>query len=150
MKKLQWLDNGIKKIIETFQYDMYVVHVDPNIDCACKNFTTKQGDPNHKLCLGTGQKIKIKKIKGASQESSSSFRNTDTSEAGSAMVYYIDAKYHINQNDIIVDHDDVFVAHRVERKKSTEREFVYQKCICINKKTDVQVFLKNFNEIVKR
>lgn len=150
MKKLQWLDDGIKKIIDTFQYEMYAVHVDESIDCACKNFTTKQGDPKHKLCLGTGQKIKIKKIQGASQESSSSFRNTDTSEAGTAMIYYIDSKYHIKENDIIVDNGDIFVAHRIERKKGTNRDYVYQKCICINKKTDVQVFLKNFNEIVKR
>lgn len=150
MKKLKWLDKGIRDIIETFQYDVYVVNIDKRIDCSCKNFTTKQGDPAHKLCLGTGQKVKIRAIKAASQETNASFRNDDASEKARGMIYYVDTKYQINDYDLIIDDNDVFIAHRVERHKGTNREHVYQRCLCVNKKTDVQAFLKNFNEIIKR
>lgn len=150
MKKLSWLDKEIEKIIDLFGYDMYVIHVDQKIDCACKDFTTKQGDPKHKLCLGTGQKIKIRVINGASQESSSSFRSQGNDEKSLANIYYIKSKYQVNEGDMIIDEGDVRIIHRIEHKKGTQKEYVYQKCMCINKKTDVQVLLKNFNEIVKR
>lgn len=148
MKPYQWLDDGIKNIINTFEYDMFVVAVDYARDCTCKNFTTKQGEADCKLCLGTGQKIKIRNIRGASQESSSSFRSQGVDEKSLANIYYIKAEYHINERDLLVDGDAVVIANRIERKKGTQREYVYQKCLCIPKKADVQVFLKNFYDIV--
>ena len=57
------------------EYDIWVIIRDPHIDCICKNFNTKQGDPKCRYCLGTGQKIKIKKIKGVRQPTSGSARD---------------------------------------------------------------------------
>jgi hypothetical protein len=150
MKQLEWLDKGIQKMIEKFSYDFYAVNIDQQIDCVCKDFTTKQGSASCKLCLGTGQKIKIRKIKGASQESSSSFRSQGNDEKSLATIYYVSAKYQLDEMDLIVDSDNIFIVHRMEKKKGTSRDYVFKRCSCINKKTDVQVFLKNFNEIVKR
>lgn len=148
-KQMQWLDDGIKNIIDIFKYSLYHVSIDSKKDCVCKDFTTKQGKADCKMCLGTGQKIKIYEIEAASQESSSSFRSQGNDEKGLATIYYIDSKYHIDESDILVDKDQVVIAHRIERKKGTNRDYVYQKCIAINKKTDVKAFLKNFYEIIK-
>ncbi|MGG2085288.1 hypothetical protein [Lysinibacillus pakistanensis] len=150
MKKLHWIDKEIKKIIELFEYDMNVVRVDSKIDCTCKDFTTKQGDPRHKLCLGTGQKIKIMKIMGVSQEIYSSFMNQGNSDMGLSNIYYFKSNNSLTEGDIIVDKGNISIVQGIERKKGTHGDYVYQKCLCINKRTDVQIFLKNFNEVVKR
>jgi len=150
LKKLQWIDKEIKKIIELFEYDMYVVRVDTKIDCTCKDFTTKQGDPRHKLCLGTGQQIKIMKIKGASHEGHTSLISQENNDIGLGNIYYFKSNNCLNEGDLIVDKGKISIVQGIERKKGTQRECVYQKCICINKRTDVQIFLKNFDEVVKR
>lgn len=148
MKHLAWLDKGIKNIIHQFQYDIYRVAVDKTVHCVCRGFTTGQGDPACKKCLGTGSKIRIYQTKGASQESSSSFRSQGNDEKGLATIYYIDSDYHYNEEDIIVDGDKAYIVHRIERKKGTNKDYVYQKCLCITMKTDSKIFLKNFKEIV--
>lgn len=149
MKNMQWLDDGIKQIIDTFEYGFYRIAVDKSKDCVCKDFVSKQGLPGCKLCLGTGNKIKIYEVKGASQESSSSFRSQGNDEKGLATIYYIKSDYHFNEEDILVDDKQAYIVHRIERKKGTQKDYVYQKCICITMKTDFNVFMKNFYEIVK-
>ena len=49
------------------------------------------------------------------------------------MIYYVDAKYRINQNDFIVDENDVYILHRVERKKGTNKEQVIEKIKLVDK-----------------
>lgn len=149
MDRMKWMDEGIRKVIRRFEYDAYRVAVDRERKCVCRDFATGQGDPACKKCLGTGFKIKIHEVKAASQESSSSFRSQGNDEKGLATIYYVDATYHFNEQDILVDGDDVYIVHRIERKKGTQKEYVYQLCICIRMKTDVEIFLKHFYEIVR-
>jgi hypothetical protein len=141
-------NNNIKRIIEKFSYDFFVIQQDFNIDCSCKNFTTKQADPTCPKCLGTGHKIKVKKIRGASEDRKATFRNSGLDEQTLAYHYYIDAKYPISEQNIIVDGDEVMIAYRIEKKKTANREHVYTKVAAHKKKSDIKIFMKNFSKIV--
>lgn len=142
-------NNGIKRIIEKFSYDFFIVQQDFKVKCTCIDFTTKQADPLCPKCLGTGGKIKIKKMRGASSDSSGSFKISGVSESATMTIFYIDAKYPVFEGNIIVDGDDTFMVHRLERKKTTNKEMVYYKAFCNIKKVHSTAFMKNFNRIVK-
>lgn len=148
MSDMKWIDKGILSIIKKFEYDMFVVNVNQDILCVCRDFTTKQGDPNCKLCLGTGKKIKIRKARAASMDSSASFKNYGMDEKSLATIFYMDPKYIINDGDLIVDGDTPMIANRVEKKRGTNKERIYNQCFCITMKTSPTVFIKNFKEII--
>ncbi len=141
-------NEGIKKIIEKFAYEFFVVQQDFKIKCTCVNFTTKQAEPACEKCLGLGNKIKIKKIKGASEDRKGTFRNAAVMEANIAFTYFIDAKYPIFENNIIIDGEEVLKVYRVEKKKTPEA--VYTQCYAVHKKTNPKLLMKNFNKIIGR
>ena len=142
-------NNGIKKVIHKFEYPFYIVQQDFNIDCVCKDYTTKQGNPTCKKCLGLGHKIKIKQIRGASQDRRGTFKNTGLMENSLSTVYYIDSKYTVFEDNIIVDDNEVFVIYRLERKKSSNKEEIYRKILAHYLKGNPKLFLKNFKELIK-
>lgn len=141
-------NDGIKRIIEKFSYSFLIVQQNEKVICTCVDFTTKQADPHCPKCLGTGHKIKIKKIRGASEDSKGSFRLSGNSDTAVMTVFYIDAKYPVYDKNVIVDGDEVYMVNRLERKKTTNKELVYYKVYCNPKKTNTKSFLKNFNRIV--
>lgn len=143
------LNEGIRAIIDQFSYEFYVVQQDFHISCSCVDFTTKQPDPACPKCLGTGHKVKIKKIKGASEDQKGSFRNIGIDERTTAVTYFITSKYPIYEKNIIVDEDDVLIVHRLEKKKSTNKEVVYYKVYAHYKKSNVKEFLENFYKVIR-
>lgn len=146
---MKQFNDNIKRIIEKLAYDFYIVQQYFNIKCSCVNFTTKQPAPACPKCLGTGHKIKIKKIRGASQDDKGSFRNLSFNESAFMTSYYVDAKYPMFEQNIIVDNNEVFIVHRIEEKKTANREIVYRKAYGVPKKTHRKEFLSNFYRIVK-
>lgn len=146
---MKHFNDNIKRIIEKFAYDFYIVQQDFNIMCTCIEFSTKQPNPACPKCLGTGRKIKIKKIRGASEDDKGSFRNMSLNESSFMRSYYIDAKYPIYEQNIIVDNDEVLIAHRIEEKKTANREIVYRKAFMNKKKSHTKEFLRNFYRVVK-
>lgn len=43
-------------------------------------------------------------------------------------LFYIDAKYPVFEQNVIVDDDDVFIIYCTEKKKTANKELVYYKC----------------------
>ena len=143
-------DSSILKVIEKLSYEFFVVNLNPEVKCVCIKDATAQADPTCKKCLGTGFKIKIKQVTGASQDSGI----PQTIKAGNQFIiaknYYIKNDYVLNNDDIIVDNDEVYFVYQKSNLTSFKGNKVYQKCSCIIKKLDSISFMKNFNEIVGR
>lgn len=141
-------NQAIKNIIAKFSYPFYVVQQDFKVKCVCVDHTTKQGKSTCEKCLGLGHKIKIKKIRGASEDKRGTFRNRGLEERSTVASYFIDSKYPICRDNVIVDGEDVFTVYRLENKKTPES--VYNHCYAVPKKNDVKIFLENFNKITGR
>lgn len=142
-------NDGIRNMIKKFDYEFNIVRQDFNNPCACVDFVTKQPDPACKKCLGTGYRVTIRKIRGASQDSHGSFKNNSTEERISASSYYIDGKYDISTENIIIDAGVPLVSHRVEVKRTANREIVYRKVYAVMKKGNPQLFMENYNRALK-
>lgn len=145
-------DSNILKVLAKCSYGMFVVQQEFNIDCTCVDFTTKQPKDSCEKCLGTGKKIKIKKISGVSQNNKTAFRGTGvgTGEIATTSKYYTKSDYRIYPENIIVNDTDVDVVQRVDAMRSDNVNPVYYVCEANPKKTNVQVFLRNFNKIIGR
>ena len=143
-------DENILKIIDKLSYEFFVIRLNKDIKCVCIKEGSNQPDPGCKRCLGTGYKIKIKLIDGASQETTIPQTFRTTAKFIVARNYYIKTKYPVEMDDIIVDGDDVFFIYEKANSISFKGNKVYQKCSAITKKLDSKLFLRNFNEIVGR
>lgn len=145
MKKL---NDGIKEIIEMFSYPFYIVQQDKSFKCTCTNPTTGQADGTCPLCLGTGYKIQIRKIKGVSFDSKASFRDQGLDEQTLSCTYYVDAKYPIFKDNLIIDNNNVRYVYRTEYKYSSNKEMVYIKASVHEKKTNPKKILENFYRLI--
>ena len=149
---MQPFGNNVLKVIDKLAYDMFIVQQDPNVGCACVDFSTKQAKADCPKCLGTGKKIKIKKIKAAKQNNKISLRGTGLGigELASTSVFYMKADAEILVDNIIVDGDEVDVIQRVEAKRSDKHQPVYYRCEANPKKANIKLFLDLFNKIIGR
>lgn len=143
-------NDNILKIIEKFSYKFFVVIADHKVKCTCLSGGSAQADPACKRCLGTGYKIKIKEVEGASQGSGAPKTIRGSGGFLIARNYYMKSGTNLSLDDIIVDGDDVWFIYQSEDKTSFHGEKVYKKYTAISKKTDVPIFLENFNKIVGR
>lgn len=143
-------DNNILKVLDKCSYEMFVVQQEFDIDCTCVDFTTKQPKDSCEKCLGTGKKIKIKKIMAVSQSNKVSVRGTGVSEIVTTSKYYMKPDYPVYPENIIVDYDIVDVIQRTEHMRSDNHAPVYYRCEANPKKSNSKIFLKNFNKIVGR
>ena len=147
---MKHFDNNILKVLTKWSYGMFVVQQDFGVNCTCVDFTTKQPKNSCEKCLGTGKKIRIKKIEAAPQNSKVSFGQDVISESATVSKYYMKSDYNIKQENIIVDIDEVDIVQRIDPMNSDQHQSVYFMCETNPKKTNVQLFLKNFNKIVGR
>jgi hypothetical protein len=143
-------DENILKIIEKFSYKFFVVITDHNVKCTCLNGGTTQADPACKKCLGTGFKIKIKEVEGASVESGVPKTIRGSGGFQVAKNFYTKFGIDLNLDDVIVDGNDMWIIYQISDKTGFHGEKVYKKYTAVSKKTDSVIFLKNFNEIVGR
>jgi len=144
-------DRSVLRIIERFSYKFFVVIKNEDVKCTCLNHGTNQADPKCKKCLGTGYKIKIKEVEGASQDSNVPETVRPTSGFITARNYYIkSSEVELGLDDIIVDGDSVWSVYQLNDKTSFHGNQVYRKYATVPKKSDKSIFLKNFNEIVGR
>jgi hypothetical protein len=144
-------NEGVLNIINKLSYEFFVIKRNNSVKCTCIDFTTKEADPTCKKCLGTGNKITIKKIKGASQMTDLASSMRPNGGLMLARFYYIDFKELVMEDgDIIIDNNQVYYAYQIQSYKSFSGTDVYQKCLFCVKKEDTKILLKNFNEIVSR
>lgn len=143
-------DNNIKKVITKFSYQMWIIYRDQSIKCSCVNSTTNQADAKCNKCLGTGRKIKIRKILAAKQP----FRVSITGEGVGTeyslySTYYTLDNIHANPRDILVDNNDIDVIQDCYEERSNHYEPVYYRYMTAPKKSNKELFLKMFNKIIK-
>lgn len=150
------MDNLFKKqfkkntigIIEVLDHYVYTIQRYPDIKCNCLSTASSDAEPKCPKCLGTGRKIKIKKVKAACQESSIP---TTVRSATTFLItrnYYIRSTDKLAQDDLIVDNDGIFVVTQEGQYWQFDGEEVYQKCNTVPKKNDVKAFKDNFVKIV--
>lgn len=111
---------------------------------------TGQALPGCPRCLGTGYKVKILEIVGASQESTMPATMREQGGFVIAKNYYVSFDYPIEKDNIIVDKGRVFFVYQMNELTGFHGSQVYQKCLSMQKKTDTTAFLEAFNKIVKR
>jgi len=145
-------NDEIINIIEQFEYDIYVVNRDAHYKCVCVDYNNGDAIPSCDKCLGTGYKIKIKKIKGVGQwtgipnAAPSAGRFSDDTSKGRR--YYTRAKYNIKEEDIIVDNLEPFIIMSEKMFKSFSGEDVYRLALGYELKNDSHAFIANFRKIV--
>ncbi|WP_312339205.1 hypothetical protein [Anaerospora hongkongensis] len=143
-------NSSILKVLNKVSCEMFVVQQEFKIDCSCVNFTTKQAVICCPKCLGTGKKIRIKKIKGVSQNSKVSIRLQSVGEKATTRVYYVKGNTPIYQDNIFVNGMEVDVVQRLEKIRGDHQVPLYYKCVTTPKKVSIQTFLQNFNKIIGR
>ena len=148
----KYWNQRIRDTIETCAYEFYVIHPIKEVQCTCVNHSTKQADPKCKMCLGTGHKIRIRKIKGAANdiEANSSSKNSKGSTALTvAKTYFIDSKYPIDDEDLIVYDDEVMYVFRIYTMKGLNGEVTHNQVTAYPLRADHKITLQNFRELMK-
>lgn len=143
-------NKNIERIMDLLDHEFYVVYLNKAVRCTCIHQGTSQAEPTCKKCLGTGFKIKIRKVRGVCQDSSipSTIRNTTGFVI--SRNYYVKTKDRLNNDDIIVDDNSVWFIFQGPDYASFGGKQVFQKCSVMPKKLDPDMFFKNFNQIVGR
>lgn len=152
MENNYW-NQRIRDTIEKCSYPIYIVHPIEDIKCTCVNHSTKQADPLCKMCLGTGSKIKIRKIKAAANDIESNTAGKGIRGSSAIAVgktYFIDSKYPIGDSDMIIDNDEVLYVFRVYTMKGLEGVVTHNEVNALPMRNDHKVTLKNFRDLMKR
>ena len=144
----------IRKIIEILSYPMYVVVRDEKLKCACRDINSVP-NPNCMKCLGTGCKIKIKKILGVMEpDENTSMRLGEQRDKTDANYYYFDTKKvspeDIKRKNIIVREDEADILMTPRQYRSDSNNTVYYYARSIPMKTNKDLFLRNFYRLVKK
>ena len=149
----KYFHDSIKNMIERMAYDFYVIKPFMDITCPCMLDASEQGDPNCHMCLGTGHKIAIKKIRGASNDFESNVSGKGVKGSSAVTVgrtYFIDKKYTLGNNDIIIDGDDILYVYRAHRLRGFKGEHTHDEVHAIPKRNDNYRILKNFKKILEK
>jgi hypothetical protein len=148
---MKWIRDEILKVLDQFAYPMFLVKVNPQLDCPCVTSPGGDADPGCVLCLGTGKKITIRKIKGLSQNSKAVFRtaqNNVKNESSNMPFFYVLPKYPVAIDDMFVENDSIFIATRVDPKKCEKGNVAYYYCETAPKKAHQAKILANFRSLI--
>lgn len=142
-------NNGIMEIIERCSYDFYVIQRNLKIRCVCVEHSTDQADPNCPKCLGTGYKIVVRKVRGATQDTNT----PPTYRADSFLTarnIWVPSKIKLKNDDLVVDGEFVYKILDYQRAIGLEGTLPYNLYLGTVKKFDAGVFMENFLNIVNR
>lgn len=143
-------NNNIQKVIEECAHNFYLVHANKSIFCTCINHTTKQPDEKCKLCLGTGHKITIRVVRGASNEELKGSISRGDKVAQIARNYFVSFKYKIEANDLMIDDNEIFYAFLVSDMKGLKGVKTHQEILAVKQKNNHDIALRNFYEIIEK
>ncbi len=128
---------------------MWIILRDPQTQCTCVDPVTKQADPSCTKCLGTGRQIRIKQIEAAHQPLRYSLSGENlSSEYNLYSSYYTLEDIEANPEDIFVDNQRVDIVQDRYDEISNHTDCVYFRYLVAPKKTNTNVFLKNFYDII--
>lgn len=141
-------NRGLHRLIKKVEWPMYVINVDQSHKCKCLNHQANTGNVNCPYCLGSGYKIKIRKIMGVKQPYESKFKMS-TELDNLVTTYYFDQKYApIKKGDYIVMNDEIDVIRLTRNFRSDSGDTQFIEAPAVLKKYDNQIFLENFHRIV--
>lgn len=145
-------NKAIQNIIAKVEYPMYIVQQDYRYTCTCNDIASKQGKPDCPKCLGTGYKIKIRKIKGVWQPEEITIRIDSMPNNVSSGVYYFREQGYLNVeegNVVIRDSDNIEIIQKPKRYYSDSNdEIVYYQCTCVKKRNFRDKFWEMFTKII--
>jgi hypothetical protein len=141
----------VRKIIDTLAFPMYAVILSEKQVCTCLDVNNK-ANVNCKKCLGTGKRIKIIKIEGAMEPEDLAVRLTGQSNTVISNLYYFDAEKVpmevVQPYNIIVRDNEADVLQTARTYRSDSNDPIYYCIEGVKKKSNLDIFLKNFYEIV--
>lgn len=140
----------IEKTIEHLEGDIFIINLNKQITCLCRKTGSSEPDAKCPLCLGTGYKIKIKKAKGACQDSKLAATVRETTSVVITKTFYVKAMYHIDRDDILISNNEIFYVYESKKLKTKGNVDLYMQHLCTDKKYDTEEFFKNFNKIIGR
>ena len=138
----------VSRLIDRYGYWFYVVKCVPGTECRCTNHTTHAPDPQCKLCLGTGHKIKIVRVFGTIREKNERETEANTLVNATHKIVYIKGMHRINKDDLVIDDEDVFHVLARQFHKGEKGEFAFTRLVCPYAKGNVSHIIRNFKEIL--
>lgn len=147
------MDERIQYVVKLFHYPMWFIKIVRNISCPCVNHTTKQPKPGCSICLGTGHKIHLVRAKAARQTTeSASMRGEGLgySEKNAADRFFTLDNLELKEGDIIVDNGNVNIVQHYMPGRTDASAPVYYRAVATRMKTNLQVFLDAFNDLLRR
>ena len=142
--------NKVLKMIEECASNFFLVEQDKRIQCSCLNHTTKQPDASCQKCLGTGYKVIIKKSRGACWEEMKGGATLSSKTSRIMRTYYMDAKYPIAENNLIIDHNEVYYVYRISVMRGLDGEITHKQVTSVLKSEDHDKILKNFMKVINK
>lgn len=143
---------SIRKIINTIAFPMYIIMLDDQ-KCTCIDFHDIP-DKNCPYCLGIGHRIRIKKITGAMEPDEVSVRLSGQQQKTASSYYYFDANLvperAIREGNYIVRDNEVDILQSPKKYRSDSNDVIYYYVEGVIKKTNTDIFLKNFYKLVSQ
>lgn len=137
-----------QEVIDSWDYNFWVVKQISQMNCKCIDPTSKTPDLNCKLCLGTGKKIKIYKVSGASRESKEFEALRAEFPTVTPKIFYIKSKLFIEKQDLIIDEEGLYNIYATQFYRGINGEYKFTKCVCPFQKMGASYILKNFKELL--
>lgn len=146
----QLFKQKILNMIETCSSNFFVVQQDKKFTCDCLDHTTKQPDPSCNKCLGTGYKVVIKKMRGACWEAMKGGATLSAKTSRVTRTYYIDAKNVIAENNLIIDHNEIYYVYRVSVMRGLSGEKTHNQVTAVLRSEDHEKVLNSFMEVINK
>lgn len=144
-------NKNILKIIDKLAYPMYIVCLDKRYKCPCLN-QHENADKNCHKCLGTGYKIKIKKIEGVMEPDEVSVRLSGSHQKMAVNNYYFNARKVdgalIKHDNLIVRDDEVDIVQDPKKYRSDSNDVIYYYVEGVKLRAYKNTFLKNFYNLI--
>lgn len=142
--------NKVLSMIETCSSNFFLVVQDRTIQCSCLNHTTKQPSATCQKCLGTGYKVVIKKSRGACWEEMKGGATLSSKTSRIMRTYYMDPKYPIAENNLIIDHNEIYYVYRVATMRGLNGEITHKQVTSVLKSEDHDKVYKNFKKVIDK
>lgn len=148
---MEKFDDNIRKAVQKWQYPVWFIIKDNDVDCPCVDFTTHQPDPNCKKCFGTGKKVKIRRMNAAHQNNRVSMRGEGigAGELDVIGVYYTLQNAKASEKDMILDGDCLDVIQHYYPMRSDHSDPIYYKYEMAPKKTNVKLTIDNIKSVLR-
>ena len=150
VKDRERFHRNIDATIEECSFLMYAVMQNRHIKCSCAPHATKQPLESCKKCLGTGHKIRIKRIKGAVNESIKGGTALGVMSSYTTKQYFINRKYGLTEDDYLIDENEVYYIHRIQKMRGLQGDMSHLEMTGIKKKNGHDTILKNFKDIIAK